>query len=343
MSSSTVSKPLRRAIQHVLTDDRPPIPKIIHQIWLDKKNPSRGIPQNYMTDQLVLGVQRVNPNFEHRVHTMEHVDALFDKHEDTLGRYRHFFHHVIHEHIEKCDFFRYMVLWDAGGVYMDLDVECLKPLDDLIAGRTMLLVHDHVHLTFLVWLMQRNTDVPTIFNGIMGSAPRQPFWLQLLDFIVARYDHAEGSGVQVLKNTGPHCVGRFAQIRQVYNYEKNPELYVNNCLLMPQSTFGKEWPECEGVDPYTRVLWGKGAEWEGEFSIVVGSVRVAISCWHAYLLLTLLLVAVILVTALTMRAKDLKRCEVKRVACERTCVTGAGRPSSSPPVPVVPTAHVRTR
>src|SRR5207244_4182175 len=46
--------------------------------------------------------------------------ALYD-------RYRH--------RIQRVDAVRYFLLYRHGGVYLDMDIECLRPIDDLIAGK----------------------------------------------------------------------------------------------------------------------------------------------------------------------------------------------------------------
>jgi mannosyltransferase OCH1-like enzyme len=40
--------------------------------------------------------------------------------------------------VERADFFRYMVVLRHGGVYADLDTECVRPLDALLrSGDTL--------------------------------------------------------------------------------------------------------------------------------------------------------------------------------------------------------------
>ncbi len=61
-----------------------------------------------------------------------------------------------------------------GGVYADLDMECLRPLDPLLAGRQAL----------LAWMGPPDDHPHNVPNAWMASAPGHPFWLMMLTQIV---------------------------------------------------------------------------------------------------------------------------------------------------------------
>jgi inositol phosphorylceramide mannosyltransferase catalytic subunit len=76
--------------------------------------------------------------------------------------------------IFRVDAVRYFELFHFGGFYLDLDVECLQPLDrylwdhDVLVGR---MGHD-------------NAFPNSIPNAIMASKPRQEFWLYAMSHLV---------------------------------------------------------------------------------------------------------------------------------------------------------------
>jgi inositol phosphorylceramide mannosyltransferase catalytic subunit len=61
--------------------------------------------------------------------------------------------------VERADIIRLEVLWKYGGVYLDADMECLKPIDSLIEG-----------LDFFGLCIKPGR----LTNTVIGAAPRHP-------------------------------------------------------------------------------------------------------------------------------------------------------------------------
>ena len=72
----------------------------------------------------------------------------------------------------RADTFRYMVLRVMGGVYVDLDMESLRPLDALLEGHTCLVGQEPSAHALLLVNKPRN-----VCNAWMASAVGEPFWL----------------------------------------------------------------------------------------------------------------------------------------------------------------------
>ena len=93
------------------------IPKIIHACWLG----SAPMPQDQK--QYVEGWKRLHPDWQIIVWTDEAFAEYLDDSEFVkacLARRKYGF---------LSDFFRFTVLYEYGGVYIDTDVELFKPLD----------------------------------------------------------------------------------------------------------------------------------------------------------------------------------------------------------------------
>jgi len=72
--------------------------------------------------------------------------------------------------IYRADAVRYFFLYANGGIYADLDAECLRPLDHLLGRGDIVLGR-----------MGSDPDHPhAIPNAIMASKPRQEFWLLVI-------------------------------------------------------------------------------------------------------------------------------------------------------------------
>jgi len=93
-----------------------PIPKIIHQIWVGGP-----LPEKYKL--LQYSWMKMHPDWEYKLWTDE--DA---KNFDMKNRE---FYEKATNYGEKADIFRYEILHKFGGLYVDIDFECLAPLDKL--------------------------------------------------------------------------------------------------------------------------------------------------------------------------------------------------------------------
>ena len=97
-------------------------PRIIHQTWKDAN-----VPDEFKAFQR--SVREQNPGFEYVLWTDDDNRSLIESHYawflPTYDGYTH--------HIERVDAVRYFILLTHGGVYIDLDMECLAPIDELLS------------------------------------------------------------------------------------------------------------------------------------------------------------------------------------------------------------------
>jgi len=103
------NNPTNRAPQSTLK-----IPKIIHQIWL-------GSPVPEIFKPLMKGWQELHPDWEYKLWTDENV------HEVTL--YNQAFYDATDNYGVKSDILKWELIYQFGGVYIDVDFEALQPLD----------------------------------------------------------------------------------------------------------------------------------------------------------------------------------------------------------------------
>jgi hypothetical protein len=72
---------------------------------------------------------------------------------------------------EKSDILRYEVLHAQGGVYVDTDFECVRPLDELLERR----------VSFFAGVS--NTGTVELNNGLIGAAPRHRLLARLIEAV----------------------------------------------------------------------------------------------------------------------------------------------------------------
>jgi mannosyltransferase OCH1-like enzyme len=130
--------------------DRRSIPRIIHQIWYQGE---AGMPPRYRAFREGWKVR--HPDWTFRVWDAPAMRALIATHYpwflEQYDAYR--------ADINRIDAVRYFILDREGGVYVDLDMENLKPLDPLVEDCDLLLSETVIHNT-----------------ALMGSAPGHPLW-----------------------------------------------------------------------------------------------------------------------------------------------------------------------
>ena len=165
------------------------LPRIIHQTWKTDRLPDDYA--RYRERMLAL-----HPDWEHRLWSDEDNRRLIAEHYswflETYDGYKH--------NIERVDAVRYFILLHHGGVYLDLDMECLKPIDALLDA-------DGLFFSLLAG--------PKIDNSIIGNAfMAAPKGHAFFAYLTKKLPHLKKRDVtfaDVFHNTGPDMLSQ--QIR----------------------------------------------------------------------------------------------------------------------------------
>ncbi len=166
-------------LTQVSPHDEPIIPKVIHFIWVGPRN----LPDVYF--RCLYSVQKYLPDWECKLWTDEDIaqldlenQALYDA-ETNYGA--------------KSDMVRYEILYSQGGVYLDIDMELVQPLDIL----------NHTY-EFYCGVMPCDRTA-TINNCIIGTTPAHPIIRACIDEVHKRRDveRVEDPMLAVLIRTGP--------------------------------------------------------------------------------------------------------------------------------------------
>lgn len=233
------------------------IPKIIHQIWLDRNYNNNVLPPGkYIGLGYSRKFQSLNPSYQYMFWNMARIKELLEQ--EAYLKYKSFFNNLNH-HIEKCDFSRYLILHRYGGLYFDLDI---KPF----AGfPTQILDTD-------LWLLYESTptddSLPAISNIYMGSAKHNQFWLDFMDYIIENYHR--GGLDNVYANTGTKALTTF-----IRKYRPELEIQMNlteSCRYMSKYVSGTGYEtieHCQQFNPQSKVSdvnWLDGSLWGHAFS-----------------------------------------------------------------------------
>ena len=165
--SNFYRKPHIIGVKNSYQKQQPPslIPRIIHQTWDSTAVPRKFLP--WMSSWT-----RHHPHWQHWFWTPEDIRCLFRRRYARLA----YLYESYATHLQRADVMRYFILHAFGGVYVDLDVESLRPLDPLLANRSCVLSeepHEHVYLL-------NNLGKPNVMNTIMACRPGHPLFKELL-------------------------------------------------------------------------------------------------------------------------------------------------------------------
>ena len=127
-----------------------PIPRVIHQTWKDAQVPEAWRP-------FQASWRRAHPGWQYRLWTdADNRRLIAEHHAWFLPVYDAFA-----RDIQRVDAAKYFILYTHGGVYADLDCECMKPLDAVVSRGGA--------------IVSRTAD-DVIDCALLVSPPRHPLW-----------------------------------------------------------------------------------------------------------------------------------------------------------------------
>ena len=149
------------------------IPKIIHQIWIQGKDK---IPDKFKDN--LIKVKTMNKNWEHIIWDEKSIKEFLKQNPIWLRTYNELDHVT-----QKADYARYVILYKKGGVYLDIDVEVVKPLEGLFKEfpNSSLYVSDFSSNIFENYTTCRS--LRCLNNGIIISSIGNPVMKKMVDEI----------------------------------------------------------------------------------------------------------------------------------------------------------------
>jgi len=150
------------------------IPKIIHQIWLGSP-----VPEEFESLQQSWIEQHMGRDWMYKLWTDEDVAQM--------QLYNQEFYDATDNYGVKSDILRWEILYTYGGVYVDMDYECLRALDDF-----------HYTYDFYTGLQPLDGFFVQLGAALFGSRPGHPILHHCIETIKNDW-HLQGAP----KKTGP--------------------------------------------------------------------------------------------------------------------------------------------
>lgn len=162
------------------------IEKRIHQTW---KN---DCPEHWIFRKSQTSVNRFFPEWDYKLWTDEDLDQL------VRTRFPEYYAgwSGLDRVIKKVDVARYFILYLHGGIYADLDFIFTQDPAPLFEDGNDLYFYQSTQALVKGW--------DFLGNAFMGSTAGQPFWLALVEHMLAL-----PAGTPVLQHTGLRALGAF--------------------------------------------------------------------------------------------------------------------------------------
>jgi mannosyltransferase OCH1-like enzyme len=163
-----------------------PFPKILHRSWKTDKVPIMWQPAYHTC-------QRLNTGYTLMLWTDAKIDAFFDEHYPWFKEQFESYKYII----QKMDVFRLFVVYHYGGVYMDLDIQCNVPFDEVlrdVSGEQGVVMPATWH--------------PGVLNELIIAKPHHPFLKHVISKLRAAHHEYVLHYYTILASTGPLFVSR---------------------------------------------------------------------------------------------------------------------------------------
>lgn len=206
----TGNKGLERRIKQLPLCQK--IPKKIHQIWVGPKK----IPKEFK--KMMRNWQKMHPSWEYKLWTEKDIEDFPWHNKELFLKAKN--------PAMKADIWRCEILYEFGGLYLDIDFQPVKPFDWF-----------HERLAFYAGY-GRTKDI--VSNALIASSPKHPLLLNVINAVHAAREQilSAESFHEILATTGPRAFGSHLPI---------PEVFVQNlhnqgpAVLFPQ-VFFYLWP-----------------------------------------------------------------------------------------------------
>jgi mannosyltransferase OCH1-like enzyme len=222
------------------------IPKIIHQTW---KNSN--LPVKFRTYQKTW--INHHPQWEYRFYDDEACRLIVQKYfPSTLVLYDSCPYPV-----QRADIFRYLVVAASGGIYADIDMECYKNMEPLLAGRECVFGVE-TKLSPRKAVLSNHKHSERIANCIFAATKNHPIFYKIMEEVTLRLDISCNAPSEIIETTGP---GMLTDV--VQKYRKQYDLYIlpQICWLPPTK------PDYPNIFPFNLHMYAKhhfSGTWKNE-------------------------------------------------------------------------------
>ncbi len=154
------------------------IPRRMHFIWL-------GSPLPAICAEMIATWKKLHPDWVVRVWTDADANAFPMQNRVAFD--------IASNYGEKSDIFRYEILYHLGGMYADIDFECLQSFEEL-----------HRSCEFYTGALEQY-----VLNGLLGCRPGHPIIKACMDNI--RIGNGDHDSERIMRDSGPYYLAEMIE------------------------------------------------------------------------------------------------------------------------------------
>ncbi|KII95069.1 glycosyltransferase family 32 protein [Plicaturopsis crispa FD-325 SS-3] len=216
------------------------IPRILHQTWKSETLPVRW--RNISQE-----CRDMMPDYEYMLWTdassREFIAQNYPWYLDNFDAYTY--------PIQRADAIRYFVLYHYGGIYIDLDIGCLKPIDPLLVYPVVL----------------PKTNPVGVSNDLMFAEKGHPFLAQTIHNLIT-FDHSWILNYPtVMFSTGPMFLSAQYGL-YTSSHPSTPENPGGEVRILPKSLYGKNAKAGEAPNSFFSHFYG--SSWHADDAAFIG-------------------------------------------------------------------------
>lgn len=185
------------------------IPRTIHQVYesgIDQLSP----PLLAMRETW----KEFHPNWTYEFWDKERINAFIQQGYPQYWDAYHSFKY----NVQRWDAIRYLILYSLGGMYVDMDYECIEPFDTLLEDKACCFAAEP----------EEHTKVfkkDTYFNNaLIATVPGHPFLGKIIESVFSdslRHKNYPNKMMEVLETTGPLMLSSLYQ-----EIENKEDIYI---------------------------------------------------------------------------------------------------------------------
>lgn len=256
-----------------------PIPRQIHFIWYQGQDL---IPTKYQSNLESIKQYHVKWNI-----------TIWDKHSIIDFIKKNYPNHVhvyeqYPEMIQKIDVAKYFILHYYGGVYIDLDINCIKPLDDIVDNNSFVLSEMNLSTVQRYLMKSASNQKVYINNHFIACEPNHKFWITLfskLDENKSKGKHLS-HGLYIAQSTGPLFISKMLGEYDSSDIKIYPSEYFDPINCFTRYDYSTE---------NTHIVHTSDNNWVSPGSkVIITTVSWGECYWWLWLILIIVLIAIVL-------------------------------------------------
>ena len=180
------------------------IPRIIHQIWFQGEPEIPKHLREYRETWI-----KIHPDYKMMLWDQVTIEKLLKEYNLPWLSELYYSYNIM---VQKIDIAKYFILYKYGGIYVDMDMKCIKSLNNILnTDDNIILSHCNSPVPFRLFygLIGHDISKSVVNNGVIIITPRNDLMMLVLKQAYKDKDSRVkdfNKALYIFKTTGPVCL-----------------------------------------------------------------------------------------------------------------------------------------